>query len=295
MSWDLILPQAEFAYNNSVNRTTGTTPFELVYGLKPKIPTDVTHLPLPQKVSEAGVDFAAFMSNLHEEVKNKMAEQVVKYAAQANKNRRELHFKEGDLVLIRVQPERFPPGMYHKLHARKIGPFKILKKLGSNAYLIDLPSDFQFSPIFNIEDLTAYQGCMSSQELQDSPSTVPQVQPAPEIIDSILTHQFVSTRRGGYYKFLVKWASKPKSEAVWLQGSEVHRLNPQLYTDYVEHYLPEASYWGREGIDANERDQDSSKEQCVAAATDFTKARGLKYSVLAKIPTMHVNVNVPAK
>jgi len=47
--------------------------------------------------------------------------------------------------------------------------------------------------------------------------------------------------------------------------------------------------------DANEKDQDSSKEQCVTAATDFAEARGLKYSVLAKIPTMHVNVNVPAK
>jgi len=42
-------------------------------------------------------------------------------------------------------------------------------------------------------------------------------------------------------------------------------------------------------------DQDSSKEQCVAAATDFTDSRGLKYSMQAKIPTMHVDVNVPAK
>jgi hypothetical protein len=48
-------------------------------------------------------------------------------------------------------------------------------------------------------------------------------------------------------------------------------------------------------------DQDSSKEQCVAAATDFidfidfADSRGLKYSMQAKIPTMHVDVNVPAK
>ena len=30
--WDLILPQAEFAYNNSVNRSTGRSPFQIMYG-----------------------------------------------------------------------------------------------------------------------------------------------------------------------------------------------------------------------------------------------------------------------
>ena len=42
VSWDLI------------------TPFELVYELCPKIPTDVSSLPLPQKTSEARLDFIAF-------------------------------------------------------------------------------------------------------------------------------------------------------------------------------------------------------------------------------------------
>lgn len=30
-NWDLLLPTAEFAYNNSVNRSTGKSPFEIVY------------------------------------------------------------------------------------------------------------------------------------------------------------------------------------------------------------------------------------------------------------------------
>jgi hypothetical protein len=31
-SWDKILPQAEFSYNDSVNRSTGKSPFQIIYG-----------------------------------------------------------------------------------------------------------------------------------------------------------------------------------------------------------------------------------------------------------------------
>jgi hypothetical protein len=34
--WDLVLAQAKFAYNNSVNRSTGKSLFQIVYGRSPK-------------------------------------------------------------------------------------------------------------------------------------------------------------------------------------------------------------------------------------------------------------------
>ena len=60
--------------------------------LCPKIPTDVSSLPLPQKTSEARLDFIAFLSTLHESVKYKMKHQVVKCTEQAKKHMRELCF-----------------------------------------------------------------------------------------------------------------------------------------------------------------------------------------------------------
>ena len=34
-NWDLLLRKAEFAYNDSINRTTGKSPFEIVHGYQP--------------------------------------------------------------------------------------------------------------------------------------------------------------------------------------------------------------------------------------------------------------------
>jgi hypothetical protein len=34
--WDKILPEVEFSYNESINRSTGKSPFQIVYGMQPR-------------------------------------------------------------------------------------------------------------------------------------------------------------------------------------------------------------------------------------------------------------------
>ena len=43
--------------------------------------------------------------------------------------------------MIWIQPERFPSGTVKKLQARSAEPFKVLKRIGPNAYVINLPHD----------------------------------------------------------------------------------------------------------------------------------------------------------
>ena len=40
-AWDLLLPHAEFAFNKAPSRTTGVSPFKIVYGLNPLGPLDL--------------------------------------------------------------------------------------------------------------------------------------------------------------------------------------------------------------------------------------------------------------
>ncbi|CAB4295196.1 unnamed protein product [Prunus armeniaca] len=96
-TWDLIIPQAEFAYNNSVNRSTKKTSFEAAYGLKPQHVLDLVPLPQGMRVSNEGEGFANHMKRVHEEVKAAIKVSNESYAAVANQHRRIKDFEEGDM------------------------------------------------------------------------------------------------------------------------------------------------------------------------------------------------------
>nr|GEZ90990.1 hypothetical protein [Tanacetum cinerariifolium] len=141
--WDLILPQDEFAYNRSVNRTTGKSPFKVVYGRNSITPPDLA------PVLEVG-RFSKEWANQSEQIK-------------------ELH-QSGDLDWIHLRKEHFPKGHFGKLKPRGDGPFRVLKKINDNAYIIELPGHYNVSVTFNVADLSPYKG--DSDDKPDSWSSL---------------------------------------------------------------------------------------------------------------------------
>jgi len=49
--WDLLLPNAEFAYNKAHGKATSLSPFKVIYRIDPISPLDLTPRPLDQKLS----------------------------------------------------------------------------------------------------------------------------------------------------------------------------------------------------------------------------------------------------
>ena len=118
------------------------SPHEVVYGHKLRAPIDLIPMSPLQRASESAESFACRMSDLHKSISNQITLSNEKYKALADIHRRYKRFYVGNFVMIRLRPERSPPGTFRKLQARGMGPFEVFSKVGENGYIIDIPSDW---------------------------------------------------------------------------------------------------------------------------------------------------------
>jgi hypothetical protein len=117
---------------------------------------DLIRLPKGHRVSIAAERMAEDVRDIQLEVKQKLEETNAKYKAAADKHRRSKVFEVGDSVMIFLRKERFPAGTYSKLKPRKYGPYKILRKINDNAYVVDLPEGMGISKTFNVADIHTF-------------------------------------------------------------------------------------------------------------------------------------------
>ena len=122
------------------------------------------------------------------------------------------------MILEHLRKERFPRGTYTKLNMKKIGPCKVIKKSGSNAYDIELLDGVEISPIFNVVDLYPYRveeaGIEDEQEEIQWTKQMPVAEkPQMEsIIDKRISRK---TKRKEYFEYLVKWKGHLVEDASW--------------------------------------------------------------------------------
>ena len=169
--WDLSLSTVEFAHNNSVNCSTGKSPFQIVNGYSPRTPIDLVPLPPHMSVYKPIENFAKHIHDLHAEIRRQISLSNEEYKLAVDVHRRSKEFNIDEYVMVHILLERIPKTFSKKLYARAMGPYSIIRKLRSNAYLLDLPNDMDISHVFNVEDLLPYQDTFKPSTLPCSVST----------------------------------------------------------------------------------------------------------------------------
>ncbi|KAJ9558461.1 hypothetical protein OSB04_013075 [Centaurea solstitialis] len=164
-AWDQKLCQAEFTHNHAVNRSTGFSPFQVVYSAQPRGPLDLMSLPIAGSVPKKVEDFVAGLHEVHNVVHDNLVRANAKYKQFADQTRRQVDFEVGDFVWAVLTKDRFSVGEYNKLPAKKIGPVEIVEKINPNAYRLKLPSHIRCADVFNVKHLLPYHGDSSDDEV----------------------------------------------------------------------------------------------------------------------------------
>ncbi|GJR86125.1 putative reverse transcriptase domain-containing protein [Tanacetum coccineum] len=160
--WDKHLPLVEFLYNNNYHISIKVAPCEELYVRMCRSPvcwTEVgdSQLTSPEIVQETTEKII--------QIKNRIQAARDRQKSYADMRRKPLEFQVGDKVMLKVSPWkgviRF--GKRGKLNPRYIGPFKIIAKVGTIAYRLELLEKLnRVHSTFHVSNL---KKCLSDETL----------------------------------------------------------------------------------------------------------------------------------
>jgi hypothetical protein len=95
---------------------------------------------------------------------------------QADKRRSERSFRAGDFVYLKLQPyvqASLAPRAHQKLSFHYFGPYKVLERIGTTAYKLELPPLSSVHPVFHVSLLkpapsTKYMVSSSLPDVDDN-------------------------------------------------------------------------------------------------------------------------------
>ncbi len=168
-NWDLLLPIAEFAYNNASNASTRISPFFANKGYHPNI----TIHPERDIASTRAHDFVVNLDELHQFLCNKITQAQSCYKIQADKHQNPAPpFKVGDKVFLSSKHIKTTRPTA-KFAEKFLGPFEIISQPGSHSFMLKLLSDLcAIHPVFHVSQLEPVEENTIPNHIQPPPPPV---------------------------------------------------------------------------------------------------------------------------
>lgn len=131
--WDTMIPKVQWGLNNTLNKATGKTPAEVLFGVVPTGASDGAMNSVVSEIHECGN---------REDLRLKVSERIVseqsKQKVNFDKKRKLAHkYNVGDLVRVERDVNSAIPGQSKKLLPKCYGPYRVVRVLENDRYEVE--------------------------------------------------------------------------------------------------------------------------------------------------------------
>ena len=140
------------------------------------------------------------------------------------------------MVYLKLQPyiqTSVAPRSNQKLSFRFCGPFRILQRIGTVAYKLDLPTTCKIHPVVHVSQLKAH----TAPHVEVSTNIDIPAEPVEEVSPvAVLDHRLVRIGSSCRSQVKIRWSGLPSSLTTWEEVTDIQRRYPMVPA------------WGQAGI-----------------------------------------------
>jgi len=205
-------------------------PFEAFYGRLCKSPTcwieSGDRLVLgPEMILEA--------SSKVEDIKKMMKAAQDRQKSYADRHRRNLEFQKDDEVFLKVHPLRnvIKFGRKEKLDSRYVGPFRIIERISTLAYRLELPK--KLAGVHNVFHVSHLRKVIRNGPVTFPTEQLEELDVAPDLTVErkplrIVGRDTKQLRRKTVNLVKVQWSADER-DCTWEIEESIHASNPELF------------------------------------------------------------------